>query len=153
MEKKPILEKISNIFFATGVATLIVLINMVILNSLIPHWGMKLVDPTMSWQAVVRGIFLAPLVEEFVFRWLPLTLALKVAFFKEDKENLYILVAFLACIFGYIHGSFYNILIQGVAGFFFGWVYIKNGMSYWSAAATHFLYNFVCLVIFPALIK
>ncbi len=150
--KNSFLLKLSNIFFATGIALLLVLINGAILTTLMPLWGLRLVDPAATWQSIVRGLTIAPLGEEFIFRYLPITLACKLAFFKEDKENLYLLIAILGGIFGYIHGGYYNILIQGVAGFFFGWVYVKNGMSYWSAVAAHFIYNLVVSVVFPVII-
>jgi hypothetical protein len=68
------------------------------------------------------------------------------SFQKEFLPDQYVL-------FAWVHGSTTNILIQGVGGFFFGWVYIKNGYSYWSAILAHALYNFTVMLIIPVLIN
>jgi len=146
METKPILSKLSNILIAVGAALIIIIINSSILNTLIPMFNMKLGDKNIAWQTIVRGLLVAPLVEELIFRHIPISLLKDTQLFK-DKSIYFI--AILGIIFGAIHGGFYNILIQGVAGFAFGWVYLKNGMSYWSAVSAHFLYNFMIYVIFP----
>jgi membrane protease YdiL (CAAX protease family) len=135
-----------NILVAVGLSLLIIIINSSILNTLIPGYDMKLGLKTIPWYQILRGLTVAPIFEELVFRFIPLTLLKDTQLFKE--KSMYF-VAILAILFGAIHGGFYNILIQGVAGFAFGWVYVKNGMSYWSAVSAHFLYNFMIYIIFP----
>jgi len=108
-------------------------------------------DKNAPWQAAVRGITAAPLLEELIFRFIPISLALKFDWFKSDEKAQILLVALIACAFGYMHGGTYNIAIQGVAGFAFGWVYIKNGMSYWSSVAAHAFYNFLIYFVFPVI--
>ncbi len=144
--KQTLSEKGLNILLAVGVALLIIIINSSILNTLIPGYDMKLGLKTIPWYQIIRGLTVAPLAEELVFRFIPITLLKDTQLFK-DKPLYFI--AILAILFGAIHGGFYNILIQGVAGFAFGWVYIKNGMSYWSAVSAHFFYNFMIYIVFP----
>ena len=147
METKQISTKLSNIAIATGMSIFIISINGAILNLLYPMWGLHIgYKQIPSWQSLLSLLVTAPLAEEFIFRWIPFRLLKDTTLF---KEKTYYFVAISAIIFGYIHGGFNNIYLQGVAGFFFGWVYIKNEMSYWSAVATHFLYNFMICIIFP----
>jgi membrane protease YdiL (CAAX protease family) len=143
-----LLSKITNIFMAVGLAILIIAINSSILNTLIPMFDMKLGLKNIPWQSVARGLTIAPITEELIFRHLPISLLKDTQLFK-DKSMYF--VAILGAIFGAIHGGYYNILIQGVAGFAFGWVYVKNGMSYWSAVSAHFLYNFMIYIVFPVI--
>lgn len=147
--KQSLTVKFSNIGIALGLSILIVVINAAILNTIVPYWNMPITTKDIPWKHVITGLTIAPLGEELIFRLIPLNFLKKTSIFEDTK---WYAVALIACIFGYVHGSFYNIWIQGVAGFFFGWVYIKNGMSYWSSVATHFLYNFMIYIVFPVII-
>jgi len=147
--KQSISSKLANITIATGLAIIITLINGAILNKVYPLWGYHINNSTSSWEVLVSGLIFAPLLEEVMYRLVPFKILQNTQIF---KENTWWFVILSAIIFGYGHGSILNIYIQGVAGFFFTWAYIKNGMSYWSAVATHFLYNFIYLVIFPTII-
>ncbi len=151
--KQSLTSKVANIAIAAGLSIFIVAITVSILTHLIPYFDTKLAVKDIPLNQIIRGLTIAPLGEELVFRLIPLSLfsilLKKTELFEEVK---WYIVAIIACVFGYIHGGFYNIYIQGVAGFFFGWVYIKNGMSYWSAVIAHFLYNFMIYVVFPVII-
>jgi membrane protease YdiL (CAAX protease family) len=103
----------------------------------------------IPWKTIIAGLTIAPLGEELIFRKIPLSLVEGTELF--EKKKWYI-VALIGVVFGWIHGGYYNVWIQGVAGFFIGWVYIKNGMSYWSSVITHFLYNFMIYIVFPVII-
>lgn len=59
------------------------------------------------------------------------------------KNGEYVLVTaiFSSIIFGILHGSVFNILIQGVVGASFCWLYLANQRSYWSVVICHSLLN------------
>jgi membrane protease YdiL (CAAX protease family) len=85
---------------------------------------------------------LAPTFEEAIFRWAPLT-----AIRKYQHLNLPVIVI-SSFIFGLMHGSFYNVFIQGVIGVIASYVYLKNNYCYWSAVSYHALWNLVCLAMY-----
>lgn len=83
--------------------------------------------------------FLAPLWEELVFRHLPLQFA---------KRNTYLLLPIMlasAALFGWCHDKAPSLAIQGVSGFIFSVLYVRNGFHYWSSVFIHFLWNLVIL--------
>ncbi len=100
---------------------------------------------------------LAPLWEEVAFRVFPIFLARKLtpnepiewcASSGADRGRLSFLFwacCFSSIIFGLMHGSVINILFQGMGGFLFSWLYLKNNCSYWSAVAAHGLWNFMVI--------
>lgn len=92
---------------------------------------------------------LAPVLEELTFRAIPFQ-AMRLAEGKMTEANYlkltWIVVAFTSIVFGLAHGNgFYSVLVQGVVGAGFAYVYLKNGYSYISAVITHALWNLACL--------
>jgi len=150
METKQLIsEKAANIIMAVGLSILIISINVAIFTSLFPYYHVKLAEKDIPIKQIITGLTVAPFGEELIFRFIPISLLKNTELFKENK---WYIIAIIACIFGYMHGDFYHIYIQGVAGFAFGWVYVKNGMSYWSAVLAHFLYNFMIYIVIPIII-
>lgn len=101
------------------------------------------------WEETWFGSFFfacifAPLWEEAVFRHFALTLVKGSSNF---KKNIVPIVILTSCIFGYLHGSIINMLIQGVAGLVLSAVYIRNGFSYWSSVSLHALWNFFLMYL------
>jgi len=143
-------EKISNIALATGMSIFFICLNSAILNS-VYNYGMELGIKGIPIKTIISGLLIAPIFEEFIFRWIPLRLLRDSDILEGDRK--WFVIAILGIIFGWVHGGYFNIYIQGVAGFFFGWVYIKNNNSYWSAVVTHFLYNFMIYIVFPLIVK
>lgn len=96
---------------------------------------------------------LAPFWEEACFRWGPITLAQALGHIAHDAKILWSLVAVFsitsAIIFGLCHGSALNIVIQGVSGMLFCWLYLKNNNSYWSVVIAHALWNFIIIFGLP----
>jgi membrane protease YdiL (CAAX protease family) len=97
---------------------------------------------SFSWAYIFFACIMAPLTEEVVFRLFPLTLV------KHSHPNIIIATTLASSIlFGYAHkNGYYSILYQGVMGFVFACVYIKNGFSYWSSVVLHGLWNLTCLL-------
>lgn len=94
---------------------------------------------------------LAPLVEEFMFRHFPLQTLKLIPFPNESSRTKAIMLVVLmsSLIFGLMHGNGWDsVLIQGVTGLGFSYVYLKNNYSYWSSVITHSLYNLMCLLYY-----
>lgn len=93
------------------------------------------------------SLVFAPVVEEIVFRLVPISL---VRGAHPDKVKAVILL-FSGVLFGLVHGSPYRIAAQGVLGVLLGYLYLKNGpnqyMSYFSCVAVHAAYNFTVIAL------
>jgi membrane protease YdiL (CAAX protease family) len=90
------------------------------------------------------SVIVAPLWEELAFRVGPLTFARGLQSNTNDKSVLIGVTIMASAIFGWGHGfGPISILIQGVMGFIFACVYIKNGYHYWSSVILHATWNFM----------
>jgi membrane protease YdiL (CAAX protease family) len=70
--------------------------------------------------------------EEVVFRLIPLTLVAAVLRHIISNDNIptrLTILVIISLIFGYIHGGYDHLLVQGVSGLMFGIVYMKCGGS------------------------
>jgi len=108
------------------------------------------------WLSLFFAVVLAPLWEEFAFRYYWLKKKLR----KIDKEAIqnpelatkigripiWETVVFTSIIFGIAHGGPINLLIQGVGGLVLAYVYLRNGRCFLSAVMHHALYNFVVIM-------
>jgi membrane protease YdiL (CAAX protease family) len=130
-------QKAYNIFAAFGV---MVVWTMFITSFMKELAGSQLFykQPTPLYMFVTACI-IAPLTEEGIFRWAPLTLL------KPHPHLMWPVIVIVSALFGYLHGGFSNIIIQGVFGVVFSWVYINNGYSYWSSVVLHSLWNITVL--------
>jgi len=108
------------------------------------------------WLSLFFAVLLAPLWEEFAFRYYWLKKKLR----KIDKEKIespelankigripiWETVVFTTIIFGIVHGGPINLLIQGVGGLVLSYVYLRNGRCFMSAVVLHALYNFTVIM-------
>lgn len=92
---------------------------------------------------------IAPLSEELLFRCLPISILSRI----DNGKYMWQIIGIISIIFGLLHGSSFNILIQGVLGVVLSYVYLKNDKSYWSCVILHFLYNFYVIYGFEYIIK
>ena len=77
-----------------------------------------------NWAAGYLLIFIGALVEEFVFRFLPLTIARLLRLPLVGT----LAVALLSSVwFGYVHGGWFFVPIQGIGGFIYSLAYLKSG--------------------------
>ncbi len=149
--KQGIVEKLANISVAIGVSLFTIITFCfafkVLLgeNTPLPTFN----HPIPEFKYLIFLCIFPPIFEELIFRHIPAQILKKTEIFQQNKW-WFVLVS--GVIFGWLHGSYYNIFCQGVAGIAFGWVYIKNGYSYYSAVASHSLYNFLVGFIIPMLI-
>lgn len=100
-------------------------------------------EMSLHFSSFIEGflisVVLAPLTEEFLFRKLPLSIT-------KSYLPKYVLTVSIASsiIFGLIHGSSINVLIQGMFGLIWCRIYLKHG--FWLCVLSHALWNFFCLL-------
>lgn len=89
------------------------------------------------WYNAFTCCILAPLWEELVYRYGPITIARNAG-----KQYILPTIVIVSAIFGMQHyDSPHPILFQGVMGFIFSLLYIKNNYSYWSSVTLHCMWN------------
>jgi membrane protease YdiL (CAAX protease family) len=99
---------------------------------------------------VVASVFLAPVAEEALFRFLPLELAGRFG----PRVVAATQVAICMILFGWMHGSMGYIAIQGVIGLILSVLYLNNAKrhrsvlaGYTACALAHGLYNLSVLFL------
>ena len=83
------------------------------------------------------AIILAPIWEEYVFRYIPL----KWVSTFNNKDYTWAVMVLSSFLFGIAHGGVNHVFIQGVVGLISAWLYFANGKSYWSCVVFHAMYN------------
>ncbi len=94
-------------------------------------------NPATS-NSLIDTCIIAPLMEEPIFRWIPMLLLSFVLmrlyrtskldeerFFKVEKYALLILTIVTSIVFGWVHGNYLNVFIQGVSGLVFMLIYLR----------------------------
>jgi membrane protease YdiL (CAAX protease family) len=124
---------ISILFYCLSFAALAFFVNIVV-AIIFDLVGLQIPVNTGRGEPISMGEFFFPIklfylaaVEEFIFRMVPMLLA--VALFPRSAK-VFIFVAISSVIFGYLHGGWPNIFIQGVTGCFFSLIYLKCGGWY-----------------------
>ena len=87
------------------------------------------------WFMIFMSCVWAPIWEEAVFRYAPLQLI------RSSQVDSLSVVLLSSALFGWLHGGAGNVMIQGVYGLIFSWVYIKNDYSIVSSMFLHSLWN------------
>lgn len=142
-------KKLFNIGFAFVMALVVTFIFAIVLNYLYPGADISiLATEKSSLRTILFACIFAPFMEEFFWRWAPITLMRHNKNWDKTKWAFVVIVSFL---FGVWHGDYSNVYQQGVVGFFLGWVYIKNNYSYLSSVFLHMCWNFLILVVGPLL--
>ena len=83
-------------------------------------------------------VVVAPITEEFFFRWIPIR---GIGLITKNKLALWVIIMVSSVGFGISHGSWHHIFIQGVAGIIFSLAFLKGG--YLSSVTAHVAYNFI----------
>lgn len=90
------------------------------------HFADRAEGIALSWQFLLFTLLLVVFLEELVFRFLPLFIA--VSLFGSSRRWAVLVVAALASVvFGWAHGGPQYILVQGVGGLFLSAVFLKCG--------------------------
>lgn len=154
--EKTVFGKIRNIGFVFGFNLVWLCIVAAFLKAIMPQEFYTFINSinytTDFGNNIIAAFFFlcvsAPLWEEAAFRYAPITIA------KNFGSQFYLPVIILSSVlFGWGHGSGpISLLIQGVGGFTFSLLYIKNNFSYWSSVSAHFLWNFSLSFLLPILV-
>ena len=140
--------KIKNILMTLGGIIILITISAHLITYLTPQStdeglpSFNQIPDGVIFYKLLMGCLIAPVVEESLFRYLPLQLIRH----RPDYKKLEIpVVVGVSIIFGWMHGDEVNVFIQGIIGLCLFWVYIKNGYSLMSSIIVHCLYNFYVL--------
>ena len=168
MENKTFgLRHVRNILTAYGLSWIWVVIVANILQAVLPRAVVDFELPVLSvfgaWidhfpamatavkASVGLSLFMtlvfAPVIEEAMFRMLPLTFVIG----QHPEKVRAVVIVICGIIFGWAHGSPINVFIQGFVGLMLGWLYVKNNTSqkasYISCVIVHALYNFTIVAM------
>lgn len=93
--------------------------------------------------------------EEILFRWLPFTI---VCLEKFNFKTVITTAIISSVIFGYLHGGFIHIFVQGIGGFIFCLLYLKCGgyhnrniKAVFVSTSAHALYNVLLIALIIAI--
>lgn len=123
-----------------------------IVNQTVTSEEMKSLGPIMMWPVLV----LVAVIEELIFRLAPLAVAL--FFFRRRPIPLLAIALAVSVCFGFFHGNYLNIFMQGTSGFLLSLLFLKCGgfnghivKAFGTSSLAHFLFNgIVFLPIFLA---
>jgi membrane protease YdiL (CAAX protease family) len=113
---------------------------------------------TLDWLASIEFFLGAAIVEEIIFRLLPLYLAWRLVLvwrLGAKSVPLLLVVAFVSSVlFGYVHGGLLRLPVQGASGIFLSLVYLKCGgvrgkvlVPLAASSITHFLMNMMFMAL------
>lgn len=132
-----------------GIVTALYVIWIIVVSYILDKFGVdysdsvaKLVDAFRAPFSRVLDEIMVPFIEEIVFRWLPLFSAttffnILVSSLKKKNVNtkipnnigiacIIVVVLVMSGIFGYGHGGFYNIFLQGILGLILSMFYLRT---------------------------
>ena len=120
-------------------------------GSPVPARSLRL--PSNAW---IFYIFLrVALTEEFLFRVIPLGIAVS---HRASFRTIMITVVLSSIVFGFLHGSWQHIFIQGWGGLIFSALFLKCGglhrnyfRGWLTCAAAHYAYNTAVVLLFLAI--
>lgn len=139
-------KDIRNIFFVIGVSYILCsLFCLALMKMDVTRFYM--VQDAVTTTPVYDFVF-APISEEFLFRWLPITFMIRLM--KGRFENVQWLFACLVSIvFGVAHYGYFSIYIQGIFGLGACYLYYKNRYGFLSAVLCHAIWNIQIGLILP----
>lgn len=99
-----------------------------------------------------ENIVFAPIWEEFVFRWAPITIILTIFDTFTAKKLLWPVIVISSYIFGWGHdgNGIENLLLQGVGGLFLSVLYIRTNKIEYNILF-HTIWNTFCLLYWDQL--
>ncbi len=95
-------------------------------------------------------VLIGVMIEEYIFRLMPLEFALNRKF---NSKQLSCVVLLVSTFFGYLHGGVEHVFIQGFGGIVLSVVFLKCGgmnknyrKAYICSTASHYCFNMILLV-------
>lgn len=137
-EEATFVQKVKNLFAMILLNLIWVVFVIQMYQYLIPRGLPGMPDPRNDFQVFFWACLIAPFWEELVFRYLPRKIG-------DVAPKLMVpMIIVSSILFGLIHSGVPSILIQGVIGFSFFWLYMKNGSIVWTMLA-HALWNLIVI--------
>lgn len=102
------------------------------------------IPPLTHFEEIIRSCIIAPIWESIVWVYA----AAKIAKAFNEKKLLFPIMIISSCLFGWTHNAAEGVFLQGVVGFAFFSLYIKNNYSLSSAIFAHAFWNFIVIFIF-----
>jgi len=104
----------------------------------------KRLDLNLATWLTVSIIVLSVFLEEFILRFIPLKITLRLT---QNNKIIWSVVIAVSFLFGALHGSFYNLFIQGIIGIMFSAAFLRGG--YVSSVTAHLIHNlpFIFLIL------
>lgn len=100
------------------------------------------IEAKLTWFSIFTMIILAPVIEEFLFRFIPIKIVQRLT---TNKIVRWTAIIGASVWFGSIHGSWEHIFIQGAAGIIFSLAFLKGG--YWTSVTAHATVNTIVALI------
>jgi membrane protease YdiL (CAAX protease family) len=151
--EKTVFGKIRNIGFVFTINIIWICLILTFLHKIDPDSIITVFPQRMDIEDTPTSLFffaciVAPIWEEAAFRYAPITIAKNFG-----EQYLLPVIVISSVLFGWGHGfGPVSLLIQGVAGFLFSLLYIKNNYSYISTVISHFLWNLIWIFLIPSLV-
>ncbi len=122
---------------------IIILINFFFLKNYLPTNNSGIEISKLSIYVLIPVLFSLAFIEELLFRSIPFKISEKLGL------NPWTLLIPFSILFGLLHGNFFNIPIQGLAGIAYSYLYInyKNNNPLLITTIFHFLWNFIVILI------
>jgi membrane protease YdiL (CAAX protease family) len=113
---------------------------------------------TKSTVYIWSTVFSYAAIEEFIFRFIPLGIIWLIPVIRRSKVIPLIVIVLVGGIFGYLHGNYLNILLQGTGGILLGmwfWQFMKEReggkflplRSFLFVSCIHMFYNLILFYI------
>ncbi len=125
-EEATFIKKMKNLLSMILLNLLWVMVVMQAYQYLLPQSLPRMPEPRDSFQLFFWACLIAAFWEELVFRYLPRKIG-------EVAPKLMVpMIIVSSILFGLVHSGVPSILVQGVIGFSFFWLYMKNGSILWN---------------------
>src|SRR3989344_4839153 len=85
------------------------------------------IDHLGPLEIFVSSVLIAPILEEFLFRLIPLRIAVAIYLFSKNKKVIFVIIVAASFIFGFVHFGWLSVFIQGIYGLILSWVFLKCG--------------------------
>ena len=154
LTKSELLKYGENIVFALGCAFILTSFFSIVMQRLdVAVFQLVSTSEGKFDKSFIYACVFAPIFEEIIFRWIPITFLMLMMGKKFENVKWHI-AALLAIVFGAAHYGYFSIYIQGVFGFFVTYVYYNNRKyMYLSGVIMHMAWNFTLYYTLPTMIN
>lgn len=152
IDKKKLFKYTRNIVFVLGAVFLTNGLFAVVMSKLGMAYFQMFPDTSEGSKDLLAGCVFAPITEEFIFRWMPITIAIIILGDERFKKIRWYFAGLISIAFAAVHYGYYSLFIQGCGGFFLSYLYYKNkGWGYASGVVAHSAWNFSLVWVLPTL--